>query len=308
MVELYVFHVIRRQIVILETSTKIMANKKLLNPTSAPEARTIISEKVIGKIIPEHSEFGHFYRFPSGKLVSSVTTKLVVDKPHLVKWAAKMAFEWMEQENRWQKLTIENRESYLQGAVLAHTDVRDDAGNVGTQGHNVIDEYMKIWIATGNRPEDIRTLVPEGSHYRVVAIARAAEAIFNKFHCVPIATEIVVGSEKWNCAGSLDAMVMTEEFPGFPQLELWDWKSSNNISDSYAMQVSAYKSFFEEMTGLKIAKCKVVKLDKYSDKFKIYNIPNLPSAFKAFKAISSVYDWLNNSKSKLTEDKKIIKV
>jgi len=270
--------------------------------------RQIIADKVIGKIVPKHDAFGHHYLLPSGKLVDSVTTKLIVDKPHLIAWSVKMAFEWLELDNRWHKITPENRDEYLKGAVLAHTDVRDDAGSVGTQGHDVIEKYMTEWIKTGERVADIRTLVPEGSHYRVVAIARAAEAIFNKYKCIPIATEIVVGSDKWNCAGSLDALVMTEDFPGFPQLELWDWKSSNSVSDSYSMQVSAYKKFFEEMTGLKIAKCRVVKLDKYSDKFKVYNIPNLPSAFKAFKAISAVYDWVNNGKAKLLEDKVIIKL
>jgi len=248
-----------------------MSTRKLKQALSAEEVRLAIKENVIGKITAAHDSFGHHYKLPSGKIVDSVTTKLVVDKPHLIKWAIRMGFEWMEQDNRFQKLNKTNRDEFLQGAMLAHTDIRDDAGNVGTRGHDVIEQYMKEWISSGHRPVDIKTLVPADAHYRVVAIARSAEAIFNKYHCIPVATEILVGSEKWNCAGTLDAMVLTEEFPGFPQLELWDWKSSNSVQDSYAMQIAAYKMFFEEMTGYKIDKCKVMKLDKYSDRFKIYN-------------------------------------
>ena len=51
-----------------------------------------------------------------------------------------------------------------------------------------------------------------------------------------------------------------------------------------------------------------MKLDKYSDRFKIYNIPSIPSAFKAFKAISAVYDWQTNGKDKYLEDKIIVKI
>lgn len=269
-------------------------------------ARDLIEQYVVGKIVPKHDAFGHHYQLPDGTIVDSVTTKLILDKPHLIKWSIKMAFEWMEQEDRWQKLTPENRDEYLKGATLAHTDVRDDAGDVGSRGHDVVEKYMLDWIANGKPVPDIRSLVPEGSHYRVTAIARSAEAIFNGYpegSVVPIATEIIVGHKKWNCAGSLDALVMVDG-----KLELWDWKTSNQVGDSYAMQVAAYKKFFEVMTGLKIHKCKIMKLDKYSDKFKIYDIPEIKEAFKAFEAISKVYDWVNNGKEKLTIEKKVIKI
>ena len=265
--------------------------------------RQIIQEKVVGKIIPKHDAFGHHYQLPDGIIVDSVTTKLIIDKPHLIKWSIRMAFEWLEQENRWSKITPENREEYLKGATLAHTDVRDDAGDVGSRGHDVVEKYMIEWIIQGERPLDIKELVPIGSHYRVTAIARSAEAIFRKYDCIPVATEIIVGSSKYNCAGSLDALVIVNG-----KLELWDWKTSNSVSDGYAMQVAAYKKFFELMTGLKIHKCRIMKLDKYSDKFKVYEIPNVNEAFKAFVAISKVYDWVNNGKNKLVEEKNIIKI
>jgi len=92
-------------------------------------------------------------------------------------------------------------------------------------------------------------------------------------------------------------------------LELWDWKSSNGINqESYAMQTAAYTKFFEEMTGLKIKKVKVVKLSKSYDKFAIYILKNIPSAFKAWKSSGFLYDWRKDSKAKLVKQIKLIKL
>lgn len=270
--------------------------------------RSIIAEKVSGKIVAAHDEFGHHYKLPSGVIVDSVTTKLILDKPHLVKWAIRMAFEWMEQDNRWQKLNITNRDTYLQGATLAHTDVRDDAGSIGHQVHAVLEEYLNKWIASGLSPLDIKTFVKQDANYRVFGATRSAEAGFKKYQVIPVASELLVGSEKYKCAGTLDALMLNVSFPGFPELELWDFKSSNAVNDQYALQIAAYKKFFEDMTGLKIKRCRILHLDKTSDKFKFYNVPRLPQALKAFKAIATVYDWTKDGHKKLVEDKVVIKI
>lgn len=274
--------------------------------TEANRIRSIIEEKVIGKIQAAHDEFGHHYKLPSGKVVDSVTTKLIIEKPHLIKWAIKLGFEWMERDGRWAKLTKENREEYLQGMMLAHTEVRDDAGNVGHIAHEVIENYLNDWIKNGNPTPDIRTLIKEGTNYRVYGVARSCEASFKKYQVIPIASEILVGSEKYACAGTLDALMLNVSFPEFPEIELWDWKSSNQVNDQYALQVAAYKKFFEDMTGLKITRCRILHLDKFSDKYKCYNVPNLPQALKAFKGIAAAYDWVKNGKKKLIEDKIIV--
>lgn len=270
--------------------------------------QNIIQSKVTGRVVAAHDEFGHHYKLPSGEVVDSVTTKLIVDKPHLIKWAVRMGFEWMEQENRWQRLNKDNRDEFLKGAILAHTDYRDTAGSIGHQAHAVIEQYLNTWMAMGAEPKDIKDLVPFGSQYQVFGAVRSAEAGFKKYHVVPVASELLVGSDKYQCAGTLDALMLYVFAPGVYELELWDFKSSNQVSDSYALQVSAYKKFFEDMTGLKIKRCRILHIDKYSDKFKFYNVPNIVKAFKAFKAINEVYNWVNNHSAKLIEDKIIIKI
>ncbi len=171
------------------------------------EIKKIITQKVVGKVVARHDEFGHHYQIGKGKtviVVDSVTTKLIMDKPHLVNWAVKIGFEWME--TRWATMTATNRDSYLQGAILAHTEVRDFAGDVGSQAHNILENWANDWIATGSR-RPIQDFIPADANYRSIAGARSGEAVFLKSGCIPIACELLVGSRKYKSAGTLDMLV-----------------------------------------------------------------------------------------------------
>lgn len=272
------------------------------------EIKAIIEKKVVGKITPAHDERGHHYAFvgdKSGLVVDSVTTKLVLDKPHLVRWAVRISFEWME--SKWASMTKENREEYLKGAQESPYDVRDEAGQTGHIAHDAIEMYVKDWIATGIRPLDIKVYVKpkEGAllDYRAVAAARSAEALFKKKNVVPIASEILVGLKRYKSAGTLDMLILNLDTN---EIELWDWKTSNAVNDTYAMQVAAYKKFFEGMTKLTIAKSKIIHLSKESDVFHVYNIPDIDLAWKAFLDIGKVYDWVKNGREKLSKDIKVI--
>ncbi len=292
--------------------------------------KEIINKKVVGKIIAQHDNKGHHYligkhilngmQFQIGKnsvLVDSVTTKLIIEKPHLIKWSIRIAFEWME--SRWSTMTSENRDSYLQGAILAHTELRDFAGDVGHQAHKSLEDWANDWINTGERkdislffPPEIDKTIPdvirkpqEVARYRAIAAARSGAAVFLKTGCIPIACELLVGSRRYKSAGTLDMLVWN---PETSEIELWDYKSSNNVQDSYALQVAAYKKFFEDMTKLKVGKTKILHLSKDYDKFSLYTIPDIDDAFKAFAAISKVYDWRENGRKKLIRDIKTITI
>lgn len=268
------------------------------------EIKKIIEKKVIGKITPAHDAKGHHYLI-GGRLVDSVTTKLILDKPHLVRWAIRISFEWME--SKWASVTKENREDYLKGAQESPYDVRDEAGSTGTIAHDAIEMYVKEWIETGIKPLDIKPFVKpkEGAllDYRAMAAARSAEALFKKKNVVPIASEILVGLKRHKSAGQLDMLIYNLDTN---EIELWDWKTSNAVNDTYAMQVAAYKKFFEGMTKLTISQSKIIHLSKESDVFHVYNIPDIDEAWKAFLQISKVYDWVKNGREKLTKDRKVL--
>lgn len=249
--------------------------------------------------IPEHDSSGHHYRHRDiGCLQDSVTTKLgILNKPHLLKWAIKMGIEWLEVESRWQRLSGYDREELVSGAQTAFTDIRDDAGSVGTQAHDAIEDYIKSWIETGTKPEDIKVFFKPMADSRAIASARSIEALFKKKVIYPLASEILVGHPKYS-AGTLDFLCLWEG-----ELTLVDFKTSNAIDKiSYAMQVIGYSKFFTFMTGIVIPKHKIIHLSKEYDKYDVYRILFPATAWKAFKAICTVYDWMYSRIDKVEKD------
>lgn len=279
-------------------------SKKIQNKIE--QVKKIISEKVNNKIVAEHSVFGHFYRFTSdNSIIASVTTRNILEKKHLPIWAVKLAIEFLEEGDRWKRLKGSERNELIKAAQFIHTDVRDTAGTIGSRVHKILEDFETEWITTGLKPKDIRKFILPEDDPRVYGGARSGEAAFEKYKVIPIAIELLVGIPGIG-AGTLDLIVINEK----GELELFDHKTSNFVkgNDFYACQVATYKFFFEKMTGLKIKRSRIIHLDKWSNKFHVYNVPNEKQAYDIFKHLSKVYDWLNNGEEKLKEDKIIVKI
>lgn len=270
---------------------------------TAQEVRQIIKDKVDGIWVAEHTAEGHFYRnTKTNKLVPSITTKQkIINKPHLLDWAIKRGIEWLEEHDRFSKLQTLERSTYLRGAQEAHTEERDEAAGDGTLAHAVIESYIKFWIEKGHPPADIKKGFKEGASTRAIAGARAAEVLFKTEPIIPVATELLVGNEELNSAGTLDFLCLYDG-----ELAILDWKLTNAIDDGYAAQVSAYKGMFEDMTGLEVKRIRIYQLSKNYDKFTAYRV-NLPrEAYRAMKGLSKYYDWKENGKKKVEKD--VIKI
>lgn len=287
-----------------------------------------ISEKIPpGLVVAEHTATAHYYRHvPTNQLFGSVTTKSgILESPHLKKWAAQMAIDLIDKN--WHNITPENKQEYYDAAILAHQNNFEDAGSVGTQGHGIVDSYLKEWIATGKRPDDIRRFIV-GDDIRLYAIARSAELFCKDFGARPVASELLVASLKHKFAGTLDSLMVLEKVLEKGDLscehEMWavgkkdkeecfkcgrtvelvftlvDWKTSNSIDKaSYAMQVSAYWQALYELTGLKPKEILIVRLDKHHAKYEVRRVAERPFAFRAFVHATKIYDWLNSGVSKL---------
>lgn len=215
-----------------------------------------------------------------------------------------MGVQWLVKDDRYLKLKEEvYHEEMIAGAQLAHTDIRDEAGGVGTIAHNAAERYINDWIASGEMPPSIVSFAPENCDPRSIASMRAVEAFFKKHNIVPLASEILVGDIRYS-AGTLDFLALMDG-----KLTLIDFKTSNAVDKiSYSLQVAAYKYFFEGMTGLKIKECKILHLSKDYDKFEVYKVLNLPQAWKAFKNVCGAYDWIYGPKEKIIKDIKRLSI
>jgi hypothetical protein len=294
---------------------------------SVAELRQIVKEKLPPSlVIPEHDHLGHHYRFvPTNKVYDSVTTKTsILENPRLKRWAANLAVQYIDRN--WKLITPGNKDDHYKAAILAHEDELQDAGDIGTQGHHAIERYLKRWIDTNIKPEDIRKFIL-GEDARLWAIARSAEMFINDFGLIPIASEIYVASPRHEFAGTLDclAILLKEKEPGKhrhscemwsggrkywecydcgkvvePVLSIVDWKTSNSVDKpEYAMQISAYWQGLAELTGLRTKELVIVRLDKDKAKYEVVRVQDRPAAFRAFKHVGKIHAWINNGVSKL---------
>lgn len=266
------------------------------------DIQKIIAEKVTGVWIAAHDEKGHHYRnTKTGKIVDSVTTQNIIEKPHLVPWSAGLAVQYfierMDLYDRKQSIDSESNAQLIKDCKLAFRAVRDNAGDIGTIAHDVIERYLNNWIETGTRPEMLAFL--DGAmDSKVWAACRATETLFQDPDIQPIATELLVGSDKIDGAGTLDFLLLIKG-----KLWVWDWKTSNQVSDHYAIQVATYAGFFKEMTDLEIEGATIVHLSKDYAKVRLYDIPYINRAYAVFKRQNAIYKWLKNSRDKLIERK-----
>lgn len=299
------------------------------------QIQQILKEKMPpGIVMPRHTRYGHFYEHvPTSQTFASVTTKSgILEGEHLKKWAANLAVQYIDKN--WDIITPENKPEIYKGAVMAHVKDLEQAGDIGTQGHNVIERYLNAWINTKRRPQSITAFIT-GTDTRLHAIARSAEQFCVDFNAVPIVSEMKVTSVKYGYGGTLDSLMMIGRvlekgmtpLDGTRCVHFWgekksgrldfmecmfcgrqvqhffclvDWKTSNSIEKpEYAMQGSAYWQALYEMTGLKPEDIFVVRLDKDRLRYEVMRITDRRKAFGAFINTAKVYDWLNDGVSKL---------
>lgn len=286
---------------------------------SVEELRTHITNTTHGKIVAEHDEKGHHYRLIDydKKLVDSVTTKMILDKPFLRAWHTRQALRWLGEDGRIYDVTEANMKSVFDRALNEADFVVSDASCIGTEAHEVADRYLRSWILKGEKPDSIRDFIRTeklkdrytGFEYsandpRIYALARNIEAAIAARPVVPLASEIRVGSLTYDSAGTVDAIMLNTETNS---IELWDWKSSNYMYDTYAMQASVYADMFQEMTGLEVGECFVVQADKIKNKHTFYRVIDREGATATFKHLSLVYNWVSSDSLKYEEiGKKIV--
>lgn len=294
-----------------------------------------------GIVVAEHNEKGHFYRHvPTNLLLPSVTTKSsgILDNPHLKKWAARLAVEYIE-KNFDPNIPESSVSNLKDAAILVHQDEFEDAGGVGTQAHKVIENYLNDWIATGERPSKDITEYITVDDARIWAITRSAIKFMEDYSAIPIASELLVANvteKTQKYAGTLDGLMLVippqgpcsqQSLPGQPNTHVWghrsttnplkmecgncglkadykfaltDWKTSNSIDKpDYAMQVSAYWEALKKMTGLKPKLLLIIRLDKKQAKYEVRQVLNHGVAYNAFKRVAAVYDWLNDTSPKM---------
>lgn len=267
---------------------------------SLQQLREIVGKIPKDLVIPRHNEKGHFYEYlPTHEIFPSVTTKSHVlnTSGHLKKWAAQCAVDVIVDYVQMPNAKFPVPEDVVISAVMNHNDIFKDAGDIGTQGHGVIERYLKEWLDGGVRPKNITDFIlPDQTDIRITAICRSAEKFFNDFRVEPVASELFVANEKDKYAGTLDSLLVVTLADGTKKFVLGDWKTSNSINKpEYAMQVSAYNKALWMMTKLEVDELWIIRLDKEYAKYEILCILHPELAYQAFVIVGQLYDIMNSN-------------
>mmetsp|Transcript_4590 Transcript_4590/g.5298 ORF Transcript_4590/g.5298 Transcript_4590/m.5298 type:complete len:368 (+) Transcript_4590:84-1187(+) len=236
---------------------------------------------------------GRFYRVtePDGSYIDlpSVTTVLGdIWKSHLKDWAVKTCINQIETDLNSQvangnlKKVIHDERVWKDWmnqlkdrAVKVPDTIRDDAATLGTECHDIIDEIIK-----GER------VIEDGELTEIPKQTQPVAKAFLKWRkeCnidINSAGDQFVWSKKFEYAGAMDAIgrdLKTEKLVAI------DFKTSNSISSTYALQVAAYAKAYEEIHGERVDRAIVVKFDKFEPKYEVHEVVDIDVAFNGFKS------------------------
>lgn len=249
------------------------------------------------RLVEKNNE--HWYWVPELEdEVKSVTTILkVLSKPYLIPWSLNRMIERaidMFKDN----LTLEEFKQILLTSKGEGDRARDDAGDVGSRVHHIIDEFMKLVIA-GQEPAEPMDMVASETDFRVVSCFRAFLDWFKSSGYQPIESEKKQASLIHRYAGTIDDIGRIGD-----KTVLMDLKSSNQIGDDYYSQVAAYVYMEEERNpGIKFDEAWIIRLGKSDGSFEARWISraDIDTAFEGFLAAKTadlVRDYLKSINKK----------
>jgi len=204
------------------------------------------------------------------------TVSHIVDKSDiLIPWACKMMAQAIllspgipEDRAAFEKLVL--------GSKSAHKDKLEDAGNIGKQAHEWIENYIRKQLGLAyvlNTPTD----------ERVMSACAAALDWMQKHNVRWLSTEQKVYSRLYRYAGTMDGRCLTDSCSdpnccpiSFKDKKtLADWKTSNYLYIEFILQTGAYKKAYEEETGDLLDDIWVIRLGKEDGEFDPWHLTPL---------------------------------
>jgi ATP-dependent exoDNAse (exonuclease V) beta subunit len=184
----------------------------------------------------------------------SVTSILssVINKPALVPWARNTALQQVREvllDNRpVMTLDEESIDALIAEAKAKPDQVREEAADYGTVAHRLIDAILR---------EEEPVIPPAYSETieSFYAWEKEQDLSLNK-------SEIMVYSLMHGYAGTFDCLGWNDK-----EVVVIDWKTSSGLYPESALQVAAYATAWEEMSGEDVTGAWVVRFGKKSPEF-----------------------------------------
>jgi hypothetical protein len=151
---------------------------------------------------------------------------------------------------------------FLKTAKGAFYRKTKEAAESGTIAHN----YIQNYVCEREQPKELAAKLKKDE--KAKSSIRAFDKFQKEHHIEWLASELVVGSQVHEFGGTLDGIAYVDAIPS-----LVDFKTSNQISEDYFLQVAAYQIALEEM-GLKVLQRIILRIPKDGGEFETITLPN----------------------------------
>lgn len=205
------------------------------------------------------------YKKKDGTIVPGSTTILsILDKPALIHWAWNLGCIGQD-----------------------YRKVRDQAANIGTIAHYIIECYLI------KQEPDLSDYTP--NNIKKANNAFQAYLEFEKrYNLKIIKSELPLVSEKYNYGGTIDCYCMLND-----HFALLDFKTSSGLYPEMRCQVASYQQLLIEHR-YQVDEVHLLRIDKETGEFNHYELKNLEKEWKLFKLLAKAYPLKKDIWSKIS--------
>jgi hypothetical protein len=228
---------------------------------------------------------GRYYQLEGvDRPLPSVTSILsIIDKPGLGQWQNKVIVDELKR-NLWTSnhhsvpvnVSSEHFDDARRQAQRKPREILTTSGQFGTKAHLAIEYLM--------RGDEVPAELVSGSDSTTM---KSLIGAFHRWHEQSqfsfVESERVVYSQEHGYAGAVDAIGYRLGDNGQCVNVVLDWKTSNRVYDTYALQLAAYARAFEEREpGSSIGEAWVLRYDRARRQFEASRIESIDHSFDAF--------------------------
>lgn len=223
-------------------------------------------------------------RFPN---VTSITG--VLDKPALVGWAERMGIEACQEYLRNTAPDFIDIEEMATQAKGASRRKKEDAAEIGTKTHEIIESVLNGDLGVEIPPELSSTIQSFSNWYNQAGIVNI------------ISTELPVVSVKYGYGGTIDVVARMRD----GSITVFDWKTSNGLYKETTLQLSAYRQAYMEMIDINpewlihsstTIHAAAVRLGKDYPAFEYRSVTNPEDCLTGFLACMRIREWHSDMK------------
>lgn len=246
--------------------------------------------------------FGHWYKHKGQRAgIISVTgaTGMIDKSEFLVPWAVNLACAHMRTsliQQGGEQFHIEYLLPLIEEASKRHTQVKEEAADLGSKVHAFAEEFGIAWKA-GKGVVNIEP--PETEDERVLNGITAFLDWYNENHVEFLENEVVVYSREHDFVGKMDALIRING-----KVYVVDYKTSKGVYSDQILQVHGYRTAWEEEHG-KVDGAVILHFNKETGEFGVYSYDDTDYEFHkpAFLSCLNLKKWQKAYDSKRTARK-----